>query len=228
MARSLRPNNTEWKMPLSPFRLWPMRTRAGGLLCVVLCLGLYDASIACQNQAPVGATGAAPRREDCLSHNPDLLKVTAVPTLHSWLVSAGSHRMFMFDRQQDADDAMALAKRYEVECFIGRHPSTRTKGRPASEQMLNYWKLPTRATNALSHESCVAYDPAKLRAADQGAAGWTVTDGGKFSISLDNQSDADAALRVARQYTAQCAIGRVDPRPPTAAYAPHSRVTYWK
>jgi hypothetical protein len=167
-------------------------------------------------------------REDCLPFNPALLKIDK--SFGRWLLSAGSERMLMLDTERDARDALALAQRYGMHCFIGRHASTRP-GQPRrlpADYRLTYWKFPTGARTTITAESCRTYDPSRLTMSNRGAVGWQVSDGSRLTLKLDNREDAESALRLAKQYSAHCVIGHDDPNPASASYAPTSRVDYWK
>jgi len=195
---------------------------------VALALIIVAASLAAQ-----GGRGAGPvsegRSEDCLPYDADSLILRPQPD-NAWLLTDGHDRMVVFDNRKDADNALALAQRYRMQCFIGRHASTRASapGRPSPEYMLRYWKLPTGKTTTISPESCTLYVPARLMTFDKGSAGWIVTDGGSLVLKLDNKSDADAALAIAKEHSQRCVIGRDDLRPLSLAYPQHSRVDYWK
>jgi hypothetical protein len=70
---------------------------------------------------------------------------------------------------------------------------------------------------------CIAYNQASLRVEDQGDSGWLLTDGTSAMKILDNQSDAQAALALARRHTWQCFIGRDNNRADRIGYI----VEYW-
>lgn len=58
----------------------------------------------------------------------------------------------------------------------------------------------------------IPYDPTKLRIVDEGARGWLLTDGRMRMKMFDNKVDARNGLCVARRHTAQCFVGRDNPR----------------
>jgi hypothetical protein len=173
--------------------------------------------------AAQGATpGSPPAHRDCLNHNPNTLRIE--PNLGAWLLTDGYSRMAMFDSRDDAAKALALAQRYTLHCFIGRHSSNRPGVTAFTRRnyILNYWDGPTGKATAIPAETCTNYDPAQLRMADKGVNGWIVTDGRALTLTLDNEADATAAVALAKRYTAYCTIGHHD-------FAKRSsRLDYWK
>ncbi len=73
-------------------------------------------------------------------------------------------------------------------------------------------------------EDCLPYTPNALRLVNEGAGGWLLTDGTSRMLVLDNESDAQRALTLARSQTAHCFIGRNNGRPNRLNYI----VEYWK
>jgi hypothetical protein len=59
------------------------------------------------------------RNEDCLRYNADALRVVNEGKT-GWLLTDGYARMFTLDDEQDAQAALALAKKHSYRCFIGR------------------------------------------------------------------------------------------------------------
>lgn len=164
-----------------------------------------------------------PRHEDCIPYNPESLRVLAQPS-GLWLLTDGSDRLLIFASKEDAQNGLALASRYYGQCYIGRHFSTRRNMtvRERTRYIVHYWKGPTGKQTTISPETCQPYTASELHAEDKGEDGWIVTDGKSFKIALDNRTDADALMALARQYTSHCTIG-----PPDQAW-PLGRVDYWK
>lgn len=77
-------------------------------------------------------------------------------------------------------------------------------------------------------EDCIPYDSATLVIADVGLDGWILQAKDKRGMmtmaSLDNQADAEAALALAKRYSAVCYIGRDNKRRARLSYI----VQYWK
>lgn len=123
--------------------------------------------------------------------------------------------MVQFGSEQDAQNGLALAQRYSEHCFIGRHPSTRlnltTEDAPARRRLIvHYWKRPTGQQTRISAETCHPYVGSALRSEDRGTEGWVVTDGKTFRIAVDNRTDAQEVIALARQSTTHCTIGSAD------------------
>jgi hypothetical protein len=138
-----------------------------------------------------------------------------------WLLSDGHASLEMFGTEPEAKNGLALASRYTLQCFIGRHASTRPDGNRL-RYIVHYWKGPTGKPTIISPETCQPYVGSVVRAEDKGLTGWIVTDGKGFQLPVDNGVDADALVAVARHYTSHCTIGA--PEPPL----PLRRVDYWK
>jgi hypothetical protein len=175
-----------------------------------------------------GPPGQTPPPEDCLPYDSTRLQVKGEPR-GIWLLTDGTSRIATFSREEDAGAALALARRYSVHCFIGRHPSTRpgVKVAERANYLVHYWRGPTGAVTTLLREDCVAFDRSQLRTADNGPNGWSVTDGAGLTLTLDNEADATSALALARQYSAYCTIGR-DGLPPGPSQPIRARFAYWK
>jgi hypothetical protein len=69
---------------------------------------------------------------------------------------------------------------------------------------------------------CIPYQTTNLSVIDEGTD-WLLTDGFSRMNVLDNASDAQAALQLARQYNQQCFIGRENTRADRLEYI----VDYW-
>jgi hypothetical protein len=84
---------------------------------------------------------------------------------------------------------------------------------------------PTRTSiPVLAPEDCLPYNPAKLNTVNEGAQGWLLTDGVSRMLMLDDQSDAQKALALAKRHTTHCFIGRDNKRSNRRDYI----VEYWK
>jgi hypothetical protein len=75
-----------------------------------------------------------------------------------------------------------------------------------------------------SPEDCVSYDPAILQVQNLGETGWRMISGNHAMALYDTYGDAADAIKVARQFTRSCFIGRSNTRPDRYAYI----VRYWK
>jgi hypothetical protein len=74
-------------------------------------------------------------------------------------------------------------------------------------------------------EDCISYTASTIEINDRGARGWVLerADGAILAL-LDNKTDAEAALAVAKRHSALCYIGRDNRRPNHRDYV----MTYWK
>ena len=187
----------------------------------VLMLAMLSLTWGCES-SPTHRPAPSGLSRDCLSHNPATLRIET--RFGHLTLTDGNSSLASFDNQTDATNALALARRYELMCFVGRHPSNRPGVTVATHRkyMLNYWDNPTDAKTTIAPETCTRYEPPRLRAEDHGDAGWIVTDDRGLTLTLDNKSDAAAALALARQYTWHCTIGRDD------FLKTSGRLDYWK
>ncbi|MCI0686465.1 MAG: hypothetical protein L0Y54_04395 [Sporichthyaceae bacterium] len=67
-------------------------------------------------------------------------------------------------------------------------------------------------------EDCVGYDPTKLATKDLGDDGWGLAAGGISLLAYATKADAMDAVKVARNHTELCFIGRGNDRPNKWAY----------
>jgi hypothetical protein len=156
---------------------------------------------------------------DCLLYNPhDLRIVDEGPS--GWLLTDGRSRMLILDNREDAEKALALARRYTAHCFIGRDNT-----RPNRDDYVHeYWLGESGIETVIPNEDCIPYNPDTLRIVDEGANGFLLTDGHSRMAMYATRADADEGLRLAKLYTKQCFIGRGNHRPNRKDYI----VEYWK
>lgn len=146
---------------------------------------------------------------DCLPYNPNNLRIENEGA-NGWLLTDGTSRMKMLASQIDAQRALALARRHRAHCFIGRDNSRPNRG----DYIMEWWRGDSGiATSIPGPLDCLPYQRGALRIEDEGAAGWLLTDGRSRMLMLDNRSDAEQALTVARRFSAHCFIGRNNTRP---------------
>ena len=124
------------------------------------------------------------------------------------------------DTKQDAQRALALARRYHSHCFLGRG-----NGRPnRSEYVIEYWEKPTDAVTVIPDERCEPFDPAKLQLVDRKERGFELADGSRRILLADTKGDAQKAWEIAQRQRALCAIGVGNRRPNQRDYI----VQYWR
>jgi hypothetical protein len=82
---------------------------------------------------------------------------------------------------------------------------------------------PSTSLSDIQPMDCIPYDSTRLSVVNEGASGWLLTDGVARMEVLDNATDAQRALALARRHTAQCFIGRDNTRADRRAYI----VEYW-
>jgi hypothetical protein len=166
-----------------------------------------------------GGGGGGTGRQDCLSYNPNNLRIENEGA-QGWLLTDGTSRMLMLDNRADAVRALALARRHTAHCFIGRD-----NRRPSRKDfIMEYWTGNSGNTTTIAGEDCISYNPSSLEIRNEGAGGWLLTDGSSRIQMLDNRGDAEQALGVASGSTRQCFIGRNNTRPNRKDYI----VEYWR
>jgi hypothetical protein len=156
--------------------------------------------------------------DDCLGYDSAALRIVDEGA-SGWLLTDGASRMQVLDNEPDARNALALARRHTAQCFIGRGNSRPNR----LDYIQTYWSGSSGTPTTITNPDCNPYDSAALRIVDEGASGWLLTDGASRMVILDNEADAQKALRLARQHTRQCFIGRGNQRPHRRQYI----VTYW-
>jgi hypothetical protein len=124
------------------------------------------------------------------------------------------------DSLPDANNLLALFRRYNQMCFLGR-----SNGRPNRYQYIfTYFKDASGQQTVISPEDCVSYSPGGLQVVQQGASGWALIGGGTQLALLDTALEASLLSAVAAQASNECYIGRGNPRP-----NPYKYITeYWK
>ncbi len=70
-----------------------------------------------------------------MPYNPANLRIVNEGT-SGWLLTDGVSRMLMLNDEADAKDALALAKRYTNQCFIGRDNTRPNR----QDYIVDYWE----------------------------------------------------------------------------------------
>jgi hypothetical protein len=157
---------------------------------------------------------------DCLTYNTAGLRIENLGAT-GWRLTDGVQAMEILDTQQDAEQALALARQGNKQCFIGRD-NTRPNRR---DYIVEAYGVTSPPLDPLPQpEDCIPYNRGALRLEDLGAQGWRLTDGVSSMLVLDNPTDAREAQTLASRYSQQCFIGRDNTRADRRAYV----VQYWK
>jgi hypothetical protein len=165
--------------------------------------------------------GDAPKGpvEDCVAYEPSSLQL-AKDKVVGWRVTDGQSTLATLDREAEARQVMALARRYKGHCYIGR-ANTRPN---RSDYIIDYWVAPTNVPSDIPREDCRGYDRASLAIKTIGAAGFSIEDRNGRLLLADTKQDAQRAWDVAKDHLALCTIGRRNGRPNQRDYM----VQYWK
>ncbi|MET0132534.1 MAG: hypothetical protein ABW215_02970 [Kibdelosporangium sp.] len=162
-------------------------------------------------------TDVPPAAEDCVTHAPGQLRTESAGADGVRVVEGADHWMFLLDNQQDADNALSVARGFTAACYIGRP-------RGAGETVMTYWKGGAGRAGPVSGEDCIAFTPSTLFVVRVSATEWSLRSGNMLMESFKTQAQASRGLKAARQYTKQCFIGRDNKRPDRSAYI----MEYWR
>lgn len=163
--------------------------------------------------------GQTSSNEDCLSYNPNNLRLVNEGA-NGFLLTDGVSRMLMLDNLTDARNALALARRHTSHCFIGRNNTRADR----LSYIVDYWKGDSGIETTLTNEDCLSYNPNNLTLENEGDRGFLLTDNVSRMLMLDNRDDARQAKQLAENNTKHCFIGRSNTRPNRRGYIFH----YWK
>lgn len=157
---------------------------------------------------------------DEIAYNPRTLRIVNEGA-KGWLLTDGVSRMKMFDNKEDARNAMAVARRYTRQGFVGRDNSRQNR----IDYITEYWAgnsgLPWEP---LTKVDAIPYNPTKVVAEDIDSNGWRLKEGEHWMLLAHDLNDALAILGVAERYTKMCFIGRDNHRPNRKSYI----MTYWE
>ena len=140
--------------------------------------------------------------EDCISYDPNALYVAQSGPV--WVLTDGVANLEAFATQADAELGLQVARLHTKQCFIGR-----SNTRPDRDRYIfEYWKGSSGLDGTLPENDCLPYDRNAIYIVDEGANGWLLTDGISRMLMFDNQTDAQQALDLLRNYDRICYIGR--------------------
>ena len=158
--------------------------------------------------------------QDCIAYEPASIGKPSKDKVVGWQVTDGKTVIAQLDNESEAQQVIALARRYKGHCFIGRG-NTRSNH---SDYVVDYWIAPTNVPSTIQKEDCREFDRGSLTMKDLGAAGVSVEDR-NWRLSLaDNKSDAKKIWDIAKEHLALCVIARNNSRPNRRDYM----VQYWK
>jgi hypothetical protein len=108
--------------------------------------------------------------------------------------------MALLENEVDAQKALAVARQYTRQCFIGRN-NLRLK---RIDYIFQYWEGHSGLPPAQPQGRCFPYFPYNLRLEeDSWNSHWTI----ETIVALANRNDAEKALAIVRQHNARCFIG---------------------
>jgi len=148
-----------------------------------------------------------PEPADCVSYNPATLTVTYASG--SYRITDGSHEVLTVDGQQGdmvGQQALALAKRYQRHCYIGRDNGRADK----NAYIFDYWRSDSGLNTDIPglDDLCSDYNNKNLTVEDMGGGdGWRVKDHDHVLHLFDNSKDAHDGALVLKKYHRACSIG---------------------
>jgi hypothetical protein len=149
-----------------------------------------------------------PSPGDCVSYNPNNLKLAGSAAGGTFTVSDGPTVVERLHGQVDqvGDQALALARRYRTHCYLGRNNNRDEKG----DYIFDYWRDPSGQSPAIPglDEACSSYNNKNLTVEDMGGTdGWRVKDHDHVLHLFDNGTDAQNGDKVLLKYSQICTIG---------------------
>jgi hypothetical protein len=151
------------------------------------CGGTGDCAVAMTGDTTVSAAfrdmAAAP---DCQAYNPGGLAVT--PNADgSFQLTDGSRTLDKLDNAADAGNALAVARQFTEQCFVGRDVPSRP------DLVMQYWQ--GGPGHAGPNSTCTTFDPGTVAVVPAGGL-FEVADGGEVLKTFVNEPDAVRALRL--------------------------------
>jgi hypothetical protein len=160
---------------------------------------------------------------DCFLYAPSSLGVLAGSEGYTIITPFGGadfSRLDIFDTAADAAKGLALYRRYNNHCHVGRSNTRANR----LDYVHSYWLNSSFIETTIEDEDCEPYTPSSLQITSLGAAGWSVSAGGRQLLLLDTGGDATTMMAMLKTYSNQCYIGRGNTRPTPSAYV----MVYWK
>lgn len=156
-------------------------------IAVVVILGVV-AAIA------LGNRGSDVPERNCQTYDPKSVHVDG--TAGTQVIAADSGQLASAANEQDANQAVKLAKAHTKHCAIGTGP-----------RAVEYW-LGDGGGPRPPRRDCIGYDPKKVEIKEQPGGGFTLVDGNSSMEAVTTRQDADDLLALAKAFSNQCFIGR--------------------
>ncbi len=156
--------------------------------------------------------------EDCLSYEPSLLGLKNDKE-RGWMVQHQGQALLRFDKKDEAERAMNLAKRYKQHCYVGR----RTNRPDSTSYYVEYWKSPSDLRTEIKKEECTPYDRNQLQVVETGRD-WELRSGSVFLVRAASKPDAERLKTIAASHFAFCQLGQRNTRPNHRLYM----TQYWR
>ncbi|MEV0644588.1 hypothetical protein AB0I28_04945 [Phytomonospora sp. NPDC050363] len=139
--------------------------------------------------------------EDCIDYDPDGLTVVDLGA-DGWRLEDNGNLLTLYDNQDDALRGLDLARHHDRFCFIGRG-----NARPDPQQFIyEYWLGEGTSDSDVNEDTCVTYDSDAVRYEASGDT-FSVYAADQPLMLLDNELDAQNAVRLADAYSKMCTIG---------------------
>ena len=135
------------------------------------------------------------------------------------MVQHQGQALLRFDKKDEAERAMNLAKRYKQHCYVGR----RTNRPDSTSYYVEYWKSPSDLRTEIKKEECTPYDRNQLRVVETGRD-WELRAGSVFLVRAASKPDADHLKTIAAGHFAFCQLGQRNNRPNHRLYM----IQYWR
>ena len=141
--------------------------------------------------------------QDCVAYEPASIAKPSKDKVVGWRVTDGCAVIATLDNESEAEQVIALARRYKGHCFIGRG-NTRSNH---SDYVVDYWIAPTNVPSTIQKEDCREYDRGSLTMKDLGAAGVSVEDR-NWRLSLADNKPTQRRSGTSRKSTSHSASSR--------------------
>jgi hypothetical protein len=150
-------------------------------------------------------------------YDPNTLKVNDEG--YQWSIIDARSTLAVFETEADARKALRFARAYNQMCFIGRDNERKNR----FEYITEYWRGLSGLTVVSNDDDCVTYDPSQATI-EKTKDEWQVRVGESVIVHSASADDANAALRLVKDYHRRCFIGW------KTAVEHHSRkfIEYWK